>query len=153
MWKFESLFGRCKKSFVLGTPHEGLQCMKNVLITDKFGHRCSKQRRLEFKTSPASKSDDTIIETPQGFFEIQSDVEGEDVGEAWICKRVNTKALDTTEMGLGMLKWEYVGVFVVDEDDETSHLRVVHRREAIGKGVVLGKLIMSYKKTWLNMPS
>ena len=120
--------------------------MKNVLITDKFGHRCSKQRRLEFKTSPASKSDDTIIETPQGFFEIQSDVEGEDVGEAWICKRVNTKALDTTEMGLGMLKWEYVGVFVVDEDDETSHLRVVHRREAIGKGVVLGKLIMSYKK-------
>ena len=144
-WRFEDLYGKIERCYRPGTPHEAKQLFRGFFITDLFSHGCHWKKTLTIKTRPGTKSDDSLVVTRVGFYRVLEPVDN----QSWLCQKIKTEVF-STEIGNSQVNWDIVGVrrlAVADEHEEC--VETIAGTEIIGKGLIVGDLVMDAKLPWL----
>ncbi len=143
VFRYEDLYGRMKNGFVPGTPNESKQFFQSLYASDYFFHHCRDKRRLKFSKKTSEKEDNTILTIGDRFYKVER-VDGDKIK----CHQIRARPLRITGIDLDDLPWGDVGVYQLGEEEQTQ--REINVEDVDGKGIVVGKQIMSVEIAWLR---
>ena len=147
-WRFEDLYGQMERCYRPGTPHEGKQLFRGFFVNDLFSHRCHWKKPITVKCTAGTKSDDSLLVARGDFYRVVAVTENND---SWICKKMKAESF-TTEIEGNIINWKSVGVRRlkdVSSEGEAEEETVVASTEIVGKGLIVGNLLMEAKIAWL----
>ncbi len=142
VFRYEDLYGKMKNSFVSGTPNEAKQCFESLYASDYFFHHCRDKLRLKISKKRTERSDDSIVTVGDRFYKVDMVEDGRIV-----CNEIKKTPLRLCGIDIDDLPWGDVGVYLLGEKEETQV--EINLADVDGKGIIVGKHIMSVEKSWL----
>jgi hypothetical protein len=139
--KYESLYAvtrRCYDGRTFNTP---LQLLENFHGAARTEHRCNLKRSLNMADKTTAKTDDTLIYTRDGLYQIDKILED---GALKVRKLIVTP-LDTSD--IIKLPWAFVGVFKLHNIE--TYPTYLDKEDVVAKAILCKDIISTCYTEWL----
>ncbi len=118
--------------------------MVSILQKDFYSHKCVTERKMMLSTKDAKQSDNSLVETKNGFYSLKDKL----APGLWAARRIKTETFNVEGVEV---PWDDVGVRSLPDagyEEEEEEERIVNR-EIRGKVLIIGSTFVTARREWL----